>query len=168
VGEEGREKPFFSFIEHCSINQKGKKYLSCGVCVCVCMLYACSCLCVHADSCVYTCICVCGGQRLMLVSLHLFCWERTEPNPASLLRLGQQILEICLSLPFWCHVYRSITTLNYLHRCWGSKLRSSYVHGKHLTDWAISLAPRSLAYIILKYCSVEENSCVCTRLNPDA
>lgn len=56
VGEEGREKPFFSFIEHCSINQKGKKYLSCGVCVCHMHVLACVCMHIHVFIHAYVCV----------------------------------------------------------------------------------------------------------------
>lgn len=59
VGEEGREKPFFSFIEHCSINQKGKKYLSCGVCVCVYVI------------CMFLLVCAC---RFMCLYVHMCVW----------------------------------------------------------------------------------------------
>lgn len=100
--------------------------------VCVCVYDVCICLYVH----------ICVSQRSTMegyCSPTLVFWivYPTEPDAHWLLRLtGHWALGVHLSSPSPGIIDKSLLAF---HECWGSGLRSSCSHSKHLSSEAISL-----------------------------
>lgn len=148
-GGEREREPFLLFLWWALESKWQKRQEIHSVCVCVLWIH----MHVIIDAYVF------GGRRLVLgvfLSIHLFCWERVSLWTGSSLtaqtrrsaNLGALPVSALPVLESQMHYHYQCFTW-----CWASKLRSSCVHGKHFTDWAISWAPRSLSCATLKHCS---------------
>lgn len=133
------------------------------LCMCMCVyMCVCTCVCVCVCTCLYVYVCTdvftCGGRRSTpdTRSPSCFLTQSTSMNlelPGSrLVGAKDPPVSTAMRTGANCHAWL-------LLGCWRSKIRSSCLCGKNLTDWAIFPAPLYISYRPIKQYSFPPYLC---------